>query len=393
LTTSEGGNLIDITSGTFTQTFDACATLSSGWFCYIRNSGTGDVELESPGAVSTTSVTSNSIAAGTTWTVGTGLSITAGDLVIVRRTADPFAQRIVGTVSSYTSGTGVLVVTVGYRIGSGTFTDWTITTRAATAGIDGLASFVMYPGEVRLVQCDGTELRSVVITPFYRAFTASGTFTKPPGYSRFGGIIWSAGNSGAKGNSAQGRSGGGGGGAFPFELPASLFGTSTTITIGAGGAAVTAAATDGNRGGNSSLGSLLTVCSGSAVFRSGGSVDNPYSSGNSINNSGVLDSGFAGGSTAAGGGALSSAIWGGGSAGFEADSGASIWGGGGGGGLNAGGTVFSPGTSRFGGAGGAASMASNGTAGTAPAGGGGATDTGAQSGAGARGEIRIWGAF
>ena len=40
LAAADLSNLIDITSGTFSQTFTAAATLGSGWFCYIRNSGT-----------------------------------------------------------------------------------------------------------------------------------------------------------------------------------------------------------------------------------------------------------------------------------------------------------------------------------------------------------------
>ena len=57
-------------------------------------------------------------------------------------------------------------------------------------------------------------------------------------------------------------------------------------------------------------------------------------------------------------------------------------------------TLFNPAsysTSVFGGAGGNASVASNGSDGTAPGGGGGATKSGTTSGAGARGELRIWG--
>jgi hypothetical protein len=50
LAAADRGNLIDITSGTFSQTFTAAATLADGWFCYIRNSGTGIITLEPNGA-------------------------------------------------------------------------------------------------------------------------------------------------------------------------------------------------------------------------------------------------------------------------------------------------------------------------------------------------------
>lgn len=46
LGTADRGYLIDITSGTFTQTFAAAATLTPGWFCWIRNSGTGVITLD-----------------------------------------------------------------------------------------------------------------------------------------------------------------------------------------------------------------------------------------------------------------------------------------------------------------------------------------------------------
>jgi hypothetical protein len=57
------GNLIDITSGTFSQTFTAAATLGNGWFAYVGNSGTGFVTLDPN---STETITVNGVAQ-TTW--------------------------------------------------------------------------------------------------------------------------------------------------------------------------------------------------------------------------------------------------------------------------------------------------------------------------------------
>ena len=46
LAAADRGTLIDVTSGSFTQTFTAAATLGSGWYCTYRNSGSGTVTLD-----------------------------------------------------------------------------------------------------------------------------------------------------------------------------------------------------------------------------------------------------------------------------------------------------------------------------------------------------------
>lgn len=43
---SDGGKYINITSGTFTQTFNSCANLGANWTIYLRNSGSGIITLD-----------------------------------------------------------------------------------------------------------------------------------------------------------------------------------------------------------------------------------------------------------------------------------------------------------------------------------------------------------
>jgi hypothetical protein len=322
LGTADQGTLIDITSGTFTQTFTAAATLGNGWFAYVRNSGTGDITL------------------------------------------DPNASQT----------------------------------------IDGLTSFLMYSGETRLIQCDGSNFTSVLLNPFSKTFTSSGSFIKPPGYKYFGGLLWGGGASGAKLNGKIGGSGGGG--CHPFTLLSSLFSATETVTIAA---VATGPSTDGPSvaGNTSSLGSIISAYGGGGSLgttstASGGAGGGALSagqvavvSGPSLGGGpaiiGVANTGFggAGGVSGANG---TDAFYGGGAGGganSQTAGGNSVYGGGGSAGNSN--SWGAAGTSVFGGSAGAGGLAVSGGNGVAPGGAGGGTITGTKAGDGARGELRIWG--
>lgn len=237
-----------------------------------------------------------------------------------------------------------------------------------------------------------------------QTFTASGTWTKPA-FGTFAYIeVWGAGGSGARGTGGGDTGGGGGGGAYSQRFMKLSDITSTVaVTIGAGGAARTTAI-DGAAGGNSSFSSYVTAYGGggggtSSTQGGGGGGGGALSAGSvgTISAGGAGGTGFisnVGGAGGAGSSPGNKGEHGGGGGGggdnFTGESGGiSMYGGGGGAGGGAA-TGGAGGTSLFGGNGGASGTGGTAaTAGSAPGGGGGGAETG-NSGAGARGECRIY---
>ena len=255
---------------------------------------------------------------------------------------------------------------------------------------------------------DGTTLVVAGTTTDIQSFTSSGTWTKPS----FGSIaiiqVWGGGGSGACYLTDISREigGGGGGGYAELIVPLSDLGATETVTIGSGGAGVSTSATNGNAGGNTTFGSVLTAYGGG-----GGSYDPSGAGGGgggsviaAGGNASTTSAGAAGGYDATSGGDASGAPAkafsgaGGGAAANGANGqngGNSINGGAGGGGVGNG-NAGNGGTSLNGGNGGAgeysASGAADATDGSQPGGGGGAkgsTSGSGSSGAGGDGMVVI----
>jgi hypothetical protein len=415
------------------------------------------------------STTSLAVGSGDkTFTMEADLAFGVGQFVNIADDAAPATNQMRGRITAYNRTTGVTTVRVTETDGSGTIAAWTITlgtptlgrgdyisratntsiddsnygdyiqitgagnftqtVGALTAGTwfdfenaaadaitwaasDGVSNWKQYPGEVRRFRYDGASLQSVVLKAFAIAFTASGTFTKPPRYNYFSGMGWGDGGGGGKTTSGAVRCGGGGGGpGVPFEIDSSIFGASETITIGTGGLGATTS-TVGANGSGCSIGSILTFPGGgggggggsdAAGGGGGGAISSGNTAGGSGNpraltsaagtaSSGESFGGAFGAASSGGSGANGYYGGGGGGSGNAGAGGASQFGGGGGGGVISTGAAGAGGVSKFGGNGGAAGLSANGTDGTAPGGGGGATYNGARAGNGARGEIRITG--
>lgn len=263
---------------------------------------------------------------------------------------------------------------------------------------------------------DGTnfQMQTPASTLDVQTFTSTGanTWTKPNWGTVARVQIWAGGGSGGQGVVNR-SAGGGGGGAYNEAIFAlSSLGATETVTIGAGGAAQSSADTDGNVGGNTTFGSLLSAFGGGGGGNGSGAGDGGGGGGGGILAVGTVGGDSAGGaggglSGGAGGGASTaggsstygggggggadtpaaggSSFWGGAGGGGGEDTGAntggvggvSIYGGGGGGGGAADTSGATGGASTFGGAGGAgATGAAAATAGTQPAGGGGGAENG-----------------
>lgn len=404
--------------------------------------------INAPGtqATSTTSL-SVSLGAKSLTLAQTGKAFAIGQQLVLARASAP-ATRMFVRLDAFTSGTGAMDVLVqSYEGSGGPYTDWVVSLGTATpAGVPDLprvtrtsntalvdadkgkwiditsgsftqtfgsrtagwwcilgnsgtgdiglttdgVTYSMYPQEKRYVIYDGTTDYTILINGYSRTFTASGTWTKPPGYRFHEGEVDGTGGSGRRGASGSVRTGGGGGARSLFRFPSSALSATEAVVLGTPGAAVTTNDTNGNDGGNSSFKTVVSQGGkgGSAAAAVGGAAY--YSASTTLNN-GVrtganVSSSFDEGSE------WFAFYGGGGSRVNSAARGYTVYGGGAGDSIDASNALQAGLGSMFGAQGGTTNAAGTSiTAGTGPGAGGAASTNGTNSGAGIRGEVRIWG--
>lgn len=220
-----------------------------------------------------------------------------------------------------------------------------------------------------------------------QTFTSSTTWTKPGGFDATDSVvavIIGGGGSGYAncdifGNSGQNASGGGGGGVMCVSIPYGSIGSTVSVVVGAGGSAVTSSVNtpvNGNNGGTSSFGSYSALGGEGGGQVTGGQGGAPMPISNATNRFDFSNGGRGNSGNSLASNNVSSGLTGGGGASLVNN------------------TNRTGGTSLFFGSGGLGGVwnSSNGSAGTAPGGGGGgaAAFNTITSGAGARGEVRVY---
>lgn len=108
LAVGDFGKFIDITSGTFTQTFTAATTLGEGWWCYLRNAGTGVITVDPNASETIDGVTSGVIVAGDTYLI----LCTGTSFITERRQNGPMRIELKTSSGSWTAPLGVYAARV-----------------------------------------------------------------------------------------------------------------------------------------------------------------------------------------------------------------------------------------------------------------------------------------
>lgn len=249
LGTADRGTLIAITSGTFSQTFTAAATLGDGWWCYIQNSGTGTITLDPNGSETIDGLTT--------------LTLNPNDVRIVQCTGTAFNTLILSATfyqefnasGTWTKPPGVSFVYVEAIGGGGSGS-------APASGSHGGGGGAFASRHLRAVDVGAT----VTVTVGTGGTSVTGAVGNNGGDTTFGSLLTARGGRGG-GASAGGEGGAGDytGGTSPYKgaggYGSGQGGTSTGTGTGAdggysvmGGGGGGGAGTTGGLGGTSSQG-------------------------------------------------------------------------------------------------------------------------------------------
>ena len=117
LAVTDNNTLIDA-SGTYTQTFEAAATLGNGWWCYVRNAGAGVITLDPNASETIGGATTLDAAVGETYLIQCTGSAFAATLIESRKFSYDRVAHITSTGGTFTVPANVFAIRA-YLFGKG----------------------------------------------------------------------------------------------------------------------------------------------------------------------------------------------------------------------------------------------------------------------------------
>ena len=249
--------LLPMLSDTMTEAAAIGASVTAAAGSASAASASATAAANYAAALGGTSATSTTIGTGSkSVTTQTGKRFAAGQWVMLVRAAD-VSSWMFGQVTSYTTGSGALVVDVSVTNGSGTFTDWVIVLSGARGAAGpagaGVPSFSGPDVGKLLGVAPGGSATEWVGLPFssIQIFTATGTFTPDPRRNKY--FVIAIGGGGG-GTDYAGYSGWGG----ETVMGIMTISSAQTVTIGAGGVG----GASPTAGGDAAIGTLLVAKGG-----------------------------------------------------------------------------------------------------------------------------------
>jgi hypothetical protein len=155
----------------FSDVFSTFLTWFTGTFIAQFNA---DIQALNLNSTNSTSTTSNSLGTGAkSFTVQTGKSYVGGMYITVSDSAAPSTNAFYGTVTSYNSGTGALVMNAETFKGSGTLASWIIA-QTSPGGVTsaGVSSTIQSQSSVAFTTAGTSPTFTIATSPLYGARAA-----------------------------------------------------------------------------------------------------------------------------------------------------------------------------------------------------------------------------
>lgn len=244
---------LDRTDPNFREDVDTFFGTQLPTFTTEMNEEIDRINTISAGSYSSTSSSSVTVGTGSkTLIIESGKGFAIGQFIVVAETSNPTSVYITGQVTAYNSTTGSITLEVSTSVGSGSYSDWSVSIAASVTG-------------------GGDTLNSIII------LTSGTSWVAPADIKKVRIRLVGGGGGGGRGSATNQVAEGGASGGYVESLFSVTAGNSYTYSIGAGGPAAFSAGSSGSVGGTTTFDTGTIILS--ATGGGGGTLGYPLPAG------------------------------------------------------------------------------------------------------------------